>query len=261
MKQSKELRTAIEAAKAAGKIIMKHYGQLHHIKIKSARLGIVTETDLKAQRKIKAVIRKAFPKALFLAEEDKEHSRISNQVTWVVDPLDGTKNFSRGIKLFSVSIALVKNKKPVVGVILDPSTGDLFYAEKGKGAYLNGKKIHVSKVTEMKKAIFDLPLSTRVGVRKNHIAILKKMFNSMGSLRTIGSAALRSGFLAAGWFDVYIEAGVYPWDIAAGILLLKEAGGKITNSKGKPFKIFSIRDTIVATNGKLHKKVLKELNK
>src|SRR3989338_8898509 len=99
MKQSRELKVAIAAAKAAGKVIMKHYGHLHCIKVKSARLGIVTEADFEAQRKIKAVIRKAFPKAEFLAEEDKKRPKVSSGHMWIVDPLDGTNNFSRGLKL------------------------------------------------------------------------------------------------------------------------------------------------------------------
>lgn len=261
MKKGKELEVAIRAAKAAGKVIMGHYGKMHHVKVKSARLGIVTEADVAAQRKIKAVIRKTYPEAEFLAEEDKKHPKISDKPVWVVDPLDGTSNFSRGIKSFAVSIALIKKKKPVVGVVFDPGTGDLFFSQKGKGAYMNDKKIHVSGVMLMEKGFYDIPLSNRKGMRKKHFSTLKRLLKRLGVLRIIGSAALRLSFIAAGRLDAYIEYGVFAWDIAAGMLILEEAGGKITNSKGNQFKIFSTNDTIVSTNGKIHKQVIKELNK
>jgi len=260
--KSKELRVAISASKAAGKIIMKHYGNICCIKTKSARLGVVTEADIKAQKKIKAVIRKSFPKAEFLAEEDKNHPKVSNNDIWVVDPLDGTTNFTRGIKSFAVSIGLVKNKKPVVGAIFDPSTNDLFYAEKGKGAFLNGKRIKASNIKQMEDAVFDAPVSVRQGMRKRHFAVLKKLVKGrLGLLRILGSAALRLAFISAGRFDAWIEYGPYPWDFAAGSVILKEAGGKITNDKGQPLDLFSHTQTIVATNGKIHSQLLKELNK
>ncbi|MFA4855291.1 MAG: inositol monophosphatase family protein [archaeon] len=262
MKQSEELRVAIKAAKEAGKVIMRHYGQLHHIKVKTARLGIVTEADFEAQRIIKAVIRKAFPKAWFLAEEDKKHPKISNAEMWVVDPLDGTKNFSRGLKLFAVSIALVKNKKPVLGVVFDPATGDLFFAEKGKGAFLDGKRIHVSKVKAMREAFFDIPLSIREGMRAKGLLVLKKLMKRLGTLRILGAAAPRLAFIASGRLDAYIEHGTYPWDIMAGVLILQEAGGRVTDEKGAPFSLFSSdRQTIVASNGRIHAQIIRELNK
>jgi len=261
MRKGREAEVAIRAAKAAGKLIMSHYGKLHRIKFKGARLGIVTEADVAAQKKIKAVIRKAYPNAGFLAEEDKKHPEISDKPVWVVDPLDGTSNYSRGIKSFAVSIALVKNRVPFVGVVLDPSTGDIFYAQRGKGAYLNDCKIKVSNEKDTTKAFYDIPLSNRRGMRKRHLKTLKKLLPIMGNLRIIGSAALRLSFLAAGRLDAYIEYGVFAWDVAAGILILEEAGGKITNFKGKKFMIFSPNDTIVATNGKIHQKIILGLNK
>jgi len=262
MKQSKELRVAIVSAKAAGKIIMRHYGHLHHIKVKSARLGIVTEADFEAQKKIKAVIRKSFPDAVFLAEEDKKHQKVSNAKIWVVDPLDGTNNFSRGLKLFAVSIALVKNKKPVLGVVFDPATGDLFFAEKGKGAFLNGKRIRVSGVARTRNAVFDIPLSIREGMRANGMLVLKKLMKQLGTIRILGAAALRLSFIASGRLDAYIEQGTYAWDVAAGILILEEAGGKVSDEKGKQFGLFSAnRQTIVASNGKIHAQIIRELNK
>jgi len=259
MNKSKELRTAIAAAEAAGKIIMNHYGNVCCIREKSARLGVVTEVDLKAQKKIKSVITKAFPKAEFLAEEDKEHPKVSN-LMWIVDPLDGTKNFTRGIKSFSVSIALLREKKLVLGVVLDPAANDLFYAEKGKGAFLNNKRIKVSNVSKSEAGIFSMALPRRARTRNRNYSFYKKLFKTMGSMRNLGSAALQISMVAAGRFDAYIEYGLYPWDSAGGLAILKEAGGKATDAKGKPFGIFA-KTALIATNGKLHNQIIKELNK
>ncbi len=260
MSQSKELRTAIAASKAAGKIILHNYGKVGVVRTKSARLGVVTKTDVNAQKKIKKVIRKAFPKAEFLAEEDKEHPKVSNERIWVVDPLDGTKNFTRGIKSFSVSIALICKKKPILGVVFDPNTGDLFYAEKGKGTFLNGKRVCVSSVSKTENGIFNIALPRRAKTRKQNYTLFKKMFETMGSLRNLGTAALQLSSVGAGRFDAYLEYGLYPWDCAAALIILTEAGGKATDTKGNPFDMFA-KTALVASNGKLHKQILKELNK
>ncbi len=258
MSQSKELKVAIKAAKAAGKIILSHYGKLHYVRLKSPALGIVTEADLQAQKKIKKIILKDFPKAKFFAEEDKVHK--ARDKAWLVDPLDGTANFHRGLPLFAVSIGLVRDRNPVLGVIYVPITKELFYAEKGKGAFLNGKRIHVSKIKNFKDTIFDVPISNRKGLRKKHSIYFKRLLKIMGTIRITGSAAIRLAYIAAGRMDAYIEFGMHPWDWAAGAIILQEAGGKITDFKGKTFHIYRDRE-IVATNGKLHSQIIKELNK
>jgi len=259
LKKSKELIVAIAAAKAAGKVIMKHYGKLHQIRVKSARLGIVTETDLLAQKKIKAVIRKSFPKAEFFAEEDKNHPKISH-LTWVVDPLDGTTNFSRSIRTFTVSIALLRNHRPVIGVVFDPNSGELFYAEKGCGAFANGKRISVSNISKPEQGLFNIGIPRRAKTRKKNYAMLKKLFETMGGLRNFGTAALQLSLIAAGRVDAYLEYGLYAWDCAAGIVLIQEAGGRITDSKGGKYNMFA-GEALVATNGKIHRQVIRELNK
>ena len=133
MKKSKELLVAIDAAKAGGKVAMKYYGKLKHVKNKGKNHGIVTEADFASQKKIKAVISKAFADAEFLAEEDSKH--LLSETMWVVDPIDGTRNFAKGIPFFAISIALSKKGKTVLGVVFNPATGDLFCGEKGKGAF------------------------------------------------------------------------------------------------------------------------------
>ncbi len=256
MRQSKELKVAIKAAKAAGRIIMNHYGNLHYVRLKSPTLGIVTEADIQSQKKIKKVILKSFPKAKFFAEEDKVHR--ARDKAWLVDPIDGTHNFYRGFPLFAVSIALVKQRKPVLGVIYMPITKELFYAEKGKGAFLDGKRIHVSKIREPQEAMFDMAISNRHGLRKKHSHDFKRLLSIMGYIRVSGSAATRLAFIAAGRVDAYIEFGMWPWDWAAGAVLVQEAGGKVTNFEGKTFQIYRDRE-IVASNCKLHRQIVEVL--
>ncbi len=257
MRPGKELKVAIKAAKAAGKVIMKHYGKTQNITKKSDRLGIVTQADFASQRKIKSVIRSSFKDAKFIAEEDKTHS-YSLQTAWIVDPIDGTTNFSRGIKFFCVSIALLKNRKISSGVVFNPITKDLFFAESGKGAFLNGKRIRCSSAAKMVDSNFVIGLPHRKSVESENLALLKKLFPQIGNFRDFASAALELSMLAAGQIDGYLEVGLFPWDSAAGVLLVREAGGKATNGKGKQFDIFEDK-LIVASNGKLHRQVIEAI--
>jgi len=257
MRQSKELKVAVRAARAAGKTIMKELGEVDYVRTKSARLGIVTEADIRAQKKIKAVIKKSFPKAEFFAEEDKQHKKAES--VWIIDPLDGTTNFRRGIRVFSVSIALLKENKIVLGVIFEPNVNELFYTEKGKGAFLNGKRIKVSKRTKPAEAIFNVGLPWRAGTRKKNLPLFKKMI-ALGSPRNLGSAAIELAYIAAGRMEAMIEFGLFAWDSAAGILLIQEAGGRISNAKGKAFDIFS-QDIIVASNKVFYPKIMKVLKR
>ncbi len=252
MSKSKELKVATKAAKEAGKAIMKELGKVDYVRTKSLRLGIVTEADFAAQRKIKQVISKAFPKAKFFAEEDKVHKKAEN--VWIIDPLDGTHNFRRGIRMFSVSIALMKNNELVLGVVFEPNVNELFYAEKGKGAFLDGKSLKVSSRTKDNEIIFNVGLPMRSGTRKKNLEMFTRLVEH-GSTRNLGSAALELSYVAAGRMDAVLEYGLYAWDSAAGILLVKEAGGRVSNAEGSHFDIFS-QDKLVASNAKVHKKIM-----
>ncbi|MDP6671307.1 MAG: inositol monophosphatase family protein [archaeon] len=259
MSKSKELKVAIEAARAGGKEAMKYFGKLKHIKFKSKNLGYVTEADFASQERIKQVILKSFPNAKFLAEEDKDQGPVSGKV-WVIDPIDGTQNFIKGIKLFAMSIGLLDDGVPVLGVVLNPAYDELFYAEKGKGAFLNGQPIRVSNVSKMEDGIFDVGLPKRDDTRKQNYSLFKKLQVSMGGYRAFGTASLQFCFVASGLIETFIEFGLYPWDSAGGIPILEEAGGKITDEKGQRFNVLK-RGIMVASNGKLHKSIIKELAK
>jgi len=256
VKKSKELSVAIKAAKAAAKVIMKYYGHVTNVRKKSDSLGIVTDADFEAQEVIKKEILSAFPKASFYAEEDESHE--IDDSMWIVDPIDGTLNFSRGIKCFSVSIAFMRKNKLIVGLIFNPATDEMFYAEKGKGAFLNGKKIKVSKIKALDEMIFDIGLPKRNGVKKRNRAIFKRQFGKLGHFRHFGSAALQLVFIAAGWIDAFTETGLFAWDLAAGVLILQEAGGKVTDERGAKIDIFE-RGITVASNNMAHKEILRGL--
>ena len=259
MSKSKELRVAIEAAKAGGKQAMKYFGKLKHITFKSKNLGYVTEADFASQKKIKQVILKGFPNAEFLAEEDKNHRSVGDKV-WVIDPIDGTQNFINGIKYFGISIGLLDKGTPVLGVVLDPAYDELFYAEKGKGAFLNGQPIRVSNVSNMKEGLFNIAFPRREDTRKQNYSLFKKLYSSMGGQRSFGAASLQLCFVASGLIETYIEFGLFPWDTTGGIPILEEAGGKVTGGTGQKFDVLK-RGIMVASNGKLHKDIIKELTK
>ena len=253
---SKELDIAIKAAEEAGKVIMKHFGNLQDVRLKNPREGLVTEADIAAQEKIKEVISKEFPDAFFYAEEDKKHEMQDSM--WIVDPIDGTMNFARGIKSFAVSIGFYQKDSVVSGVVFNPVTKDIFSAERGKGAFLNGKKISVSKISESTKGLVAVSLPMREGIKERNFETLKKIMPVMGGLRHLGAAALDLAHIASGGIDAYMETGLYPWDCAAGILLVEEAGGKITNENGQPYNMFK-QETLVSSNGLIHNQILEAL--
>ncbi|MCX6799215.1 MAG: inositol monophosphatase family protein [Candidatus Diapherotrites archaeon] len=258
MKQSRELLVAVAAAKEAGKAIMRYYGDSCKIRMKSERQGIVTEADIAAEQKIKGSILNAFPNAAILSEED-EQQPAGRDFLWIVDPLDGTLNFSRRIKSFTVSIALWKQGRVVLGVVLNPATKDLFCAEIEKGAFLNGKRIKVSSVPSLGESIIDIGLPDREDARKRDYEMLQKVFPYLNSFRALGSAALQLSLVAAGSLDAFLEVDLHPWDVAAGVLLIEEAGGIVTNEKGERFDIF--RDAVlVASNRAIHDTLIRRLN-
>lgn len=250
---SREMEIALKAAKAAGKVIMNGYGNIGFVRQKSERLGNVTDIDFKAQKAIKEVISK-FSKLPIIGEEDETHTFVDN--AWIIDPIDGTNNFSRGLKIFAVSIALVKNKQPVLGVVFNPATKELFSAEKSKGAFLNNKKIFVSDISELKDCVVDVGLPTREKVREIQFGIMQKIYPKKVHYKQFGSAALQLCFIAAGWIDAFVEYGLFPWDFAAGVLIVEEAGGKITNIKGEKIDIFKKDEILFASNGKIHSGLL-----
>lgn len=249
---------AIDAALSAGEILRKGFGTQFKIGSKAGHHNLVTEYDLKAEEHILQFIRKHRPDSHFLAEESGESGNHS-ELVWIIDPLDGTVNFAHQIPMFSVSIAAEQEGKIVSGVVYHPLTQELFVAESGKGAYLNNQKISVSAAPTLAKSILATGFPYTVAENPEHcIDHFVKILGKGIPIRRLGSAALDLCYTASGRFDGYFEVALTPWDIAAGKLILEEAGGKLSSWHGKPL---SHRDpkTILASNGKIHNELLELL--
>lgn len=252
-------QAAVKAALKAGDILRKGFGTQFAISSKESTHDIVTEFDKAAEDAIINYLRTCFPTHSFLAEESG-HSKIKNApVQWIIDPLDGTLNFARHIPMFCVSIAAMVGSSVEVGVVYQPLLDELFVAERGFGAYLNNKRIFVSSLETMEKAVLatGFPLSS-AAIRDLSIEQFMKFLDKANPVRLLGSAALTLAYVAAGRFEIYWGSNLKPWDLAAGHLLIHEAGGKITHFDGSPHDIFQLTNTL-ATNALLHDYALKIL--
>lgn len=243
---------AIEAALLAGEILRQGYGTHFSISAKEGKHNLVTEYDHKSEKAIIEFISQNIPNSHFLAEESGLTGKDENEILWIIDPLDGTVNFAHQLPIFSVSIAAQENGEIVSGVVYQPITHELFVAEKGKGAFLNGKKINVSDISQLDASI--LATGFPYDLAKNPFHCIDHFVDILKlgiPIRRMGSAAIDLAYTAAGRFEGFFEVELGPWDVAAGKLILEEAGGKLTHWDGKPFNIHS-RETIFASNGHIH---------
>jgi myo-inositol-1(or 4)-monophosphatase len=260
-------QTAIDAALAAGKLLKQGFGAVISISNKDGINNIVTDYDYRSQELIINMIKRQFPGHLFLAEEEDGDESLSNQdlkvvrsqfsglpddtVKWIVDPLDGTVNFAHKIPIFSVSIAAELKGEIIVGVIYNPMLNELFVASKGGGAYLNGELINVSSCTSLVQSILVTGFPYNVKDNPEHCIDHFVNLIKMGiPVRRLGSAALDLAYLAAGRFDGFWEVNLHPWDVAAGLIILLEAGGRATRFDNIEYKITD--NNILATNGYIH---------
>lgn len=251
----KELQIAERACLEAGKIAMKYFQGDFEIR-KKGIIDLVTDADVECEKKIKQIILNEYPNHSFMGEESGTQGE--NENVWVVDPIDGTTNFAHGLDHFSTSIALVKGKEIVCGAVFNPVTKKLFTAINGKGAFLNGKKIEVSKID----SLIDSLIVT--GFPYNDPELEKKVISGISSLRgncqgvrRFGSAALDMCYVAQGVVDGFYEYSLHPWDVAAGILIVREAGGRVTDINGDNAQIDSSH--YLASNKLLHKEILSRL--
>ena len=236
----------------AGGILRKKFRKIRDIKFKDKFGDPVTEADYASEKYIISAIRKKFPTHNILSEEDGNHNRQSDYL-WIIDPLDGTSNFTMEIPFFCVSIAVARNNKILAGVIYDPIHNELFFAEKGNGAFLNNRKIAVSKVFEPK---LSRTMMAWHGIDAKILGLLKKFSaNGFVKVRAIGSAALGLAYVAAGRGDAYVSLGCKLWDVAAGVIIISEAGAEISDISGKEWDFQSA--TLVAANKILHGKITK----
>jgi myo-inositol-1(or 4)-monophosphatase len=244
------LSVALEAARSAGTILRSGYGTAVTSRSKEGRHNLVTEYDLRSEACIIEALRAATPDAAFLAEESGASGNDAD-LLWVIDPLDGTVNFAHGIPIFCVSIAAVRSGTTVCGVIHHPLLDETFTATAGGGAFLNGTRLAVSDTDRLDRSI--LVTGFPYNVHENPGRCLDQFRALVGRglpVRRLGSAALDLAYTAAGRFDAFWEVHLNAWDMAAGALLVTEAGGTVTHYGGRPFVLG--HDSIVATNGHVH---------
>ena len=253
------LRTAIKAAKRAGKIQKDHYGRVRNIRFKSKnKLNLVTEVDQLCEKAILSIIRKDFPDHGIWAEESGRGSSSSSYM-WLVDPLDGTTNYAHSYPFFCVSIALVKDGQLLVGVVYDVLLDECFTAVRGKGAFLNGKRMSVSKTSSLAESLVCTGFAYAVRETHYNLDNFRKFVLTAQGVRRDGSAALNLAYVAAGRFDGFWERGIQAWDMGAGVLMVREAGGKVTDINGKSYDLLA--QNALASNGRIHKKIFDILKK
>jgi myo-inositol-1(or 4)-monophosphatase len=210
--------------------------------------------DEQSEKKIIEVIHQEFPEHTIFAEESGAHTKDSDN-RWIIDPLDGTKNYISGIPVFAISIALEIGGKIKVGVVYDPVRDDMFYAEMGTGAYLNQNSLHVSSETELEKSLLGTGFPFKLKhMLPNYLACFQDVFNQVSGMRRMGAAALDMAYVAAGKFEAFWEIGLSPWDMAAGLLIVREAGGTVTDFWGKADNLPN--DYLIASNSLVHKKLV-----
>jgi len=251
----KPLEVAISAATQAGKILYDSLGRLKSNQVKTKQLfDYVTKVDQDSERVIIDIIRSNFPDHSILAEETGESERKS-LYRWIIDPLDGTTNYIHSFPFCAVSIALEFEKEIIMGIIYDPFRDELFRAEKNKGAFLNDNRINVSKENELSGCLIatGFPFKHK-NLLASYLQTFSTIFQKVSGIRRAGSAALDLAYVACGRFDGFWEIKLSPWDIAAGDILVREAGGNLTDIIGEQNYIFS--GNIVATNGLIHSPIL-----
>lgn len=253
----RELEIAKKAAVEAGKVLMKHYGKVSADRKKDGSL--ITVADTESENLVKGILSEAFPDYSFLGEETGIVKKASEYI-WLVDPLDGTTNYSMKNPFFNVSIGLVKGNEPVIGVVFSPVQNELFYAAKGRGAFMNGKRINVSANGDLKKSSIGF---CHARGEKDVIEKITKIFHTfkgtINTFRQLGAAALELAYVGAGRLDAFVHIDINPWDVVAGVVIVREAGGKVTDFSNEDYVMDS--KELAATNGKLHGEILKSIKK
>jgi myo-inositol-1(or 4)-monophosphatase len=244
------LNFAMQTAREAGQILLDKFGRKINIS-KKGETNLVTEADLASEKYIIERIRSYYPKHSILAEESGA-AIVEGTSTWkwIVDPLDGTTNFAHGYPCFCVTLALEHEGKIVVGATFDPTRDEMFSAEKGNGASLNNKQIRVSDTEKLDQALLVTGFPYDVSERDNFARHFTDLILKSRGIRRDGSAAIDMAYVACGRFDGFWEEGLNPWDVAAGVLFVEEAGGRVSYYDNSPFSIYQA--PICATNGLIH---------
>jgi len=252
-----DFATAI--AREAGGILLQGWGKVAQVGFKG-EVDLVTEYDTRAEQMIVSALRQTFPNHVILAEEQgalgPENGELALQ--WLIDPLDGTTNFAHGFPAFAVSLALMERGQPTIGVIYDPTRDECFAAIRGEGATLNGRPVRVSPTPTLNVALLGTGFAYDRRARPdNNVGHFSHFLRRCQGMRRAGAAALDLAYVACGRLDGFWELRLHPWDVAAGVLLIQEAGGRVTDLTGGPDYLSG--EQIVASNGHIHEEMLKVL--
>ncbi len=251
----------IKIIKRAGKILKKGFYSNKSVSFK-AKKDLVTKYDIAVENYLKKEFSKYFKEFNIIAEES-DNSNIEFNNSIIIDPIDGTTNFVNGVPHTAISVGVYKDKKPYIGVVYNPILDELYFAKVGEGAFLNGEKLKVSKEKILQKSLLATGFPYSSGTNNEDLKdVLIKIENILPhcqDLRRLGSASIDLCFVSKGVFEGYYEMNLKPWDVAAGIIILSEAGGKISNIEGNSFDMFKDK-YIVATNGKIHDELLSKLD-
>lgn len=254
------LNFAIQTARDAGRLLAARFGRSLRVSNKS-EIDLVTESDLASERLIIDRIKTHYPRHAILAEESGANAPTGDgaqsEWRWVIDPLDGTTNYTHGYPCFCVSMGLEYKGRPHLGVIYDPIRDEMFSAERGLGASLNGKRIQVSQNPTLSSALLCTGFPYDVRERSEFARHFTNFIMNAQGVRRDGAAALDLAYVAAGRFDGFWEEGLKPWDVAAGVLMIEEAGGRVSNYRGEPFDIQT--PPILASNGLIHEEMMRIL--
>jgi myo-inositol-1(or 4)-monophosphatase len=252
MKPDEYLMASEEAARKAGRLLKENINKSNEIYYKGA-VDLVTPFDTKAQRTIFDYLSSFFPDHDYLAEEGLSQNK-GAEMRWIIDPLDGTTNYAHHYPVFTISIALERKSEIVLGLVYDPMREEMFSALKGKGAFLNGKKISVSDIDELDKSLLatGFPYDVRIS-HKNNILHFNNFIIRAQGIRRCGSAAMDLCYVACGRYDGFWELKLKPWDMAAGALIVQEAGGQVSDFRSGEFSISG--SEILATNGSIHQQM------
>lgn len=256
MSWDKYLEAAKEAAWRAGRMLKKNIDASREVSFKGI-IDLVTNFDNQSQGMILKHLSTIFPDHGFLAEEGLSETK-GSEFQWIIDPLDGTTNYAHGFPVFTVSIALEAKGKVVVGVVYDPMRGETFWTAKGEGAFLNGREIRVSSIDDLNKGLLatGFPYDIRVS-EANNIVHFNNFLTRAQALRRCGSAAMDLCYVACGRFDGFWELKLKPWDMAAGALIVQEAGGRVSGFQNEEFSLS--RSEILASNGLIHQQMVEVL--
>ncbi len=251
---------AIRAAKQAGGILLNYAQKGFSVHHKNQSINLVTEADLHAEQAIIDLVQETFPQHQILSEEQGLKRASGHGTKWIIDPLDGTTNFAHGFPMYNVSIGIEHEESCIMGVVYDPTRHELFHALQGQGATLNGIPIRVSRTPRLHEALLVTGFAYDVHTaRDNNLKEFCEFSLQARGMRRTGTAAIDLCYIACGRFDGFWELQLNPWDTAAGTVIVKEAGGIVTNYAGGPYSIYD--NTIIATNGHIHQEMVDVLQK